>query len=107
MDDYLLALQQGRLPLAGEEILGTEAARMERIWLGLRTDLGVGIAGIPTAARALVEDWRDRGLAEVSGDRIRLTAGGWLILDELAVSLDAALGEGRRALALPVRPGYT
>lgn len=107
MDDYLRSLRGGHLPVADEEVLGREAARLERIWLALRTRGGLDVGNLPPATGALVEQWQRAGLAVLSQDRICLTASGWLILDELVLSLDATLGGGRATLALPAGLGYT
>lgn len=107
MDDYLRSLGEGRLPVAGEEVLGGEAARLERIWLALRTREGLDVGGFPQSTRILVERWRAAGLAKVDQDQVRLTVTGWLILDELAVSLEATVGGDRPGLAVPGGLGYT
>jgi hypothetical protein len=38
----------------------------------------------------VAEQWRRQGWAAVAADRVTLTARGWLLLDRLAVELDAA-----------------
>jgi oxygen-independent coproporphyrinogen-3 oxidase len=98
-DAYLaLLLEQGRLPLEGEERVDEETARLEAAWLGLRTDRGWPLSQGGDAVARLAEGWRGRGLAESRGGRLRLTAEGWLLLDRLAVDLaeaaatDAAAG---------------
>lgn len=79
---------------AGSEALNPEQQRLETLWLALRTVTGVDPAALgPTASRVL-RRWRTRGLAVPSKDRIRLTPEAWLLLDELTVELDTALGEG-------------
>ena len=45
------------------------------------------IAIVPLVA--IVERWRGAGWAEVEEGRVRLTAEGWLLLDRLAVELEA------------------
>jgi oxygen-independent coproporphyrinogen-3 oxidase len=71
------------------EQLDAEATRLERVWLGLRTREGLVLSGLGDAGRALADRWVREGLAEYAGDRVRLTALGWLGLDGLAVDLDA------------------
>jgi len=84
--------------LAGEggeesrEELSAESAGLERVWLGLRTSRGLPLASLSASQRAVVESWRASGLATSDGDRVRLTARGWLKLDGLAVELDSAGG---------------
>lgn len=87
-DAYLQALDRGTLPLDGsEEVLG-DAAVLERLWLGLRTDAGVPedwLAG--ERARAVADRWVREGLAGLERERLRLTPRGWLLLDRLTVEM--------------------
>lgn len=90
-ESYREAVAGGRLPEAEREEPVGEALELERIWLGLRADDGVSVPSERTRGRALVEGWKHRGWARLDGSRVRLTAEGWLLLDELAVSLQEAL----------------
>ena len=83
------AMLSGASAVAHEERLGAEEVRLERLYLGLRTDYGVGRGELP---QVTLHDWRRAGWAELTGDRVRLTAEGWLRLDALAV--DAASRTG-------------
>lgn len=76
-----------------EEVVG-ETRALEQAWLHLRTRSGVPDAGTDSALGRLADQWIGRGLAERAGGRIRLTAEGWLVLDDLAVELDAVEGSG-------------
>jgi oxygen-independent coproporphyrinogen-3 oxidase len=87
---YRDALLNGRLPVDGEERVSDEDAALERVWLGLRTDLGFPLAEAGEVQRDLAVLWAERGWAEVGAGRIRLTAEGWLLLDRLAVDFAAA-----------------
>lgn len=95
-DDYQGRLAAGATAEAGRETLDDAAAALERVWLGLRTSDGYPTARAGAAARALVATWARRGLAEADDARVRLTPRGWLLLDHLAVELDAALAEDAR-----------
>jgi hypothetical protein len=53
---------------------------IERLYLGLRTSLGVDPALLP---QQLADRWQHEGWANVSPDRVQLTAEGWLRLDAL------------------------
>lgn len=75
---------------AGEERPEDGAGALERAWLALRTDAGVARGDLSPAQRDLVEQWLKQGWAAPVGERVRLTAEGWLLLDRLAVELDAA-----------------
>ena len=87
---YREDLAAGRSPEAERESVEGESARLERIWLGLRTAEGLACADLSERQAALARSWRSRGWALDGSDRLRLTARGWLILDRLAVELDGA-----------------
>lgn len=89
--EYRACVRAGTSPEAGREALGDEALGLERVWLSLRTSRGFGAEGLPPPASALIARWAQRGLATRSDGRVRLTAEGWLVLDRLAVELDACL----------------
>lgn len=95
--DYAEAVRSGATPEAEREYLTPEAARMERLWLGLRTCEGLRVGTVGETghrAEALFRRWVEAGLASRTEDGIRLTTEGWLLLDELTVDLDHALGAG-------------
>jgi oxygen-independent coproporphyrinogen-3 oxidase len=89
---YQEASRDGDSPWDSEEEINSEDARLERIWLGLRTDRGIRTGDFNPGARALVEGWVSNGQATVSDGAVRLTPVGWLLLDHLVVELDLALG---------------
>jgi len=89
---YLEAVSSGQLPLEGEDHPGEAGARIERLWLALRTDAGMGREALHTsAARKLVRSWDERGLVHRDPDRVRMTVEGWLVLDSLVLELDRSL----------------
>jgi len=88
---YQSAALEGRIPVDAEESLTDQDARLERIWLGLRTSRGLRLASLGPAASGLAGTWAREGLGEILGDRIVLTPSGWLILDHLAVALDSVM----------------
>lgn len=93
-DAYASSVAAGQLPVAERETVAGSAERLERVWLGLRTDRGIPESTLRTAAaRERVLDWRREGLARPEGEsgRVVLTPHGWLLLDRLAVELDDAL----------------
>lgn len=92
---YRDSLLGGRLPTDGEERVSLEDAALERVWLGLRTDLGFPLEEATEVQRDLAGLWAARGWAEVGEGRVRLTAEGWLLLDRLAVDFAAAAGPAR------------
>jgi oxygen-independent coproporphyrinogen-3 oxidase len=86
-DDYRRALAAGRLPVEDEEVLASDDAAMEAVWLGLRTDGGWPVEGAGDDQIALAGEWEARGWARIDEDALRLTADGWLLLDRLAVEM--------------------
>jgi oxygen-independent coproporphyrinogen III oxidase len=97
---YRDAVAEGRLPVEGEEIVGSGEARIERIWLSLRTDLGYPMAEAHDAQRETAREWVGFGWATWEDGLLRLTAEGWLLLDRLAVEfVHAAAPAGERPQA--------
>lgn len=92
---YRTALEAGRSPVEDEERVEGEGARLERLWLGLRTDAGLAWRSPGERERAVVDGWREAGWAEVRDGSVRLTPHGWLLLDRLVVELDRAIDGGR------------
>jgi oxygen-independent coproporphyrinogen-3 oxidase len=90
--EYQDACRDNRAAWASEELLTPEKARLERIWLGLRTDAGIPVEDLGPEALHLAETWRSEGLAVDSRDTLRLTPQGWLFLDDLVVRMDLAQG---------------
>ena len=91
-------LERGESPVAGREILRPEQARLETLYLGLRTADGIELPDpLPGGLAATVSAWVAAGWAEVEPGgapadavdrmRLRLTPRGWLRLDELAAAL--------------------
>jgi oxygen-independent coproporphyrinogen-3 oxidase len=93
--DYQEAVFAGELPVAGEEELAPQQLRMEKLWLGLRTNSGLEEANLSPRGREMVRGWVAGGKAELRGGRVRLTPDGWLVLDHLTVELDGAEDDGR------------
>jgi oxygen-independent coproporphyrinogen-3 oxidase len=89
---YRSAVGSGRSPEAEREVVDPAAARLERIWLGLRTSDGISAPVPGSPAEALVSEWVEQGLALREAAGVRLTVQGWLILDRLTVELDARDG---------------
>jgi oxygen-independent coproporphyrinogen-3 oxidase len=90
--EYQRAVMGGGDPSGGREELTPEERRLERIWLGLRTDSGLPLAGLSAKGGRLAREWAGKGWAVVREERLSLTPEGWLILDRLAVDLDVAEG---------------
>jgi oxygen-independent coproporphyrinogen-3 oxidase len=78
---YERAACAGEPLVAGRERLADEALGLESLYLGLRT-----MDGVPAGDVADAERWIAAGWAECAGDRLRLTAEGWLRLDALVAA---------------------
>ena len=81
------AIHAGGSTVAGEEFLDATMIQLEDHYLGLRTNLGVQLAGLSGATVAL---WEGEGWATRAEGRLRLTPEGWLRLDALAATLAGA-----------------
>jgi oxygen-independent coproporphyrinogen-3 oxidase len=90
--DYLGAVEAGRSPEAGAEVLGPAAARGEALWLGLRTSEGIALEpGL--AERERFGDLVAAGYLELRGERVGLTRRGFALADAIGVEL-MELSEG-------------
>ncbi|HEX6938030.1 MAG TPA: radical SAM family heme chaperone HemW [Longimicrobiales bacterium] len=87
---YRSAVAEGRPPVESREAVTGAALRLERTWLALRTRAGLRREGWSPAQEAMVAGWVDRGWAEWTPGGVRLTPGGWLLLDRLTVEFDGA-----------------
>ncbi len=90
--EYRNACLAESVPWEGEEELSPEESRLEELWLGLRTNKGVGTAAWNPRATATLTSWISQGYAFCARGRARLTPRGWLLLDHLVLDLDRALG---------------
>lgn len=82
--EWVRTLGAGCDPIAGDEGLDADARVAESVYLGLRTSDGLALA--PGEVER-VRRWVDAGWGELDGDRLRLSAAGWLRLDSLAADL--------------------
>ena len=82
--EWVRCTAAGADPLDGAEELTRENRLAEAVYLGLRTDAGLVVSDWE---RPHVAPWVAAGWAALDGDRLRLTALGWLRLDALAASL--------------------
>ena len=83
--EWLRRLRAGADPVEGSETLSPANRIAEEVYLGLRTSDGLILVG--DAERSRVVRWIDAGWARLDGDRLTLTANGWLRLDALAADL--------------------
>jgi oxygen-independent coproporphyrinogen-3 oxidase len=84
--EWVRAVAGGRDPLAGDEGLDGDARAAESVYLGLRTRDGLALREGEGARAAR---WVDAGWGELDGQRLRLSALGWLRLDGIAADLTA------------------
>lgn len=93
VNGYIGRLEQSLLPIAGEEELSAEQLRDEEIFLGLRSD-GLDVAGFLTRHkfdlverhRSFVDELLSARLAAFDGAKLRLTAKGYAVCDEICGS---------------------
>ncbi|MSR07640.1 MAG: radical SAM family heme chaperone HemW [Gemmatimonadetes bacterium] len=91
---YERAAKGGSDPTEAREKLSERERRLERLYLGLRTDRGVAKAPWWTIERSREDLWTREGWLETTGDQYRLTARGWLRLDDLVASLTTSADGG-------------
>ncbi len=78
-----------------------ELIRLERLWLALRTNRGLSTTdplwqSAWTSAGDLLEAWSEAGWVVRTGDSERMSAPGWLRMDELVAALGARMQEERK-----------
>jgi oxygen-independent coproporphyrinogen III oxidase len=83
-EEYRRVVTEGGDPVEGREELADSQQLLEERYLGLRTDAGVAAGLVPEPLR---RQWVREGWASDEGERVRLTAEGWLRLDALVASL--------------------
>jgi oxygen-independent coproporphyrinogen-3 oxidase len=81
---YLAEVEEGRLPIGGEEYLTDEERRIERLLLGLRKADGIPSGWVDVAR---VEEFVDQGLAERRDGRVTLTDRGMLLANDVVLAL--------------------
>ncbi len=98
LNAYLDAMDQGRSPCVGEETIAPDAARRERLWLGLRTTEGIELTeeevGRVQSSKRFA-DLAEVGYAVLEGQRLRLTRAGFLLADVLSLELNRVVEEGQ------------
>ncbi|HEX6134598.1 MAG TPA: radical SAM family heme chaperone HemW [Longimicrobiales bacterium] len=90
--EYRRRVRAGEAPEEGREELSAGDMELERVWLGLRAADGLELERLSAAQVARAADWEREGWAERGGGVVRLTRHGWLLLDRLAVDLEAVRG---------------
>lgn len=83
---YVRAIEAGVRPLTSEEFLPAETRKAEKIAFGLRMNAGIDPSALANN-HDLVTSLREEGLLEDHGPRVRLTARGRLLADEIAAEL--------------------
>jgi oxygen-independent coproporphyrinogen III oxidase len=83
--EYCGLLKEGRHPTAGSEELTADQLRLERLYLGLRTKIGVSRSDIEESDNSgqTLLDLVDAKILEIIEDRIVPTRKGYLIADHL------------------------
>jgi oxygen-independent coproporphyrinogen-3 oxidase len=83
---YVRSMRTGVRPISTEELLPAETRESEKIAFGLRMNAGIDPSAL-ARRRDLVTTLREEGLLEDHGPRVRLTARGRLLADEIAAEL--------------------
>ncbi len=81
---YRRAVATGVSPVESEERLTPEQRELERVYLSLRTDVGLPRSACPPDR---LTAWRGQRWVELRDDRVRCTPEGWLRLDALVRDL--------------------
>jgi oxygen-independent coproporphyrinogen-3 oxidase len=105
LEAYIEELENGRLPVAGSEVLNSEALMTEAVYLGLRMKNGIDVEGFERRFGvsfqglfgAKTARFERRGWLQTRGGRCRLTLSGMLLLDRIAAELVACLPEAAPA----------
>lgn len=84
---YLAAVEAGRAPVAGAEVLDQAQVRAERLLLGLRRAEGVARAQVAPIAEQHAAALVTAGLLDDDGERLRLTAAGRPLADGVTLRL--------------------
>ena len=71
----------------GRELLSSDQASLERVYLGLRVAEGLKLEEMRAFNQTLVTNFEENGWAESKDGRWSLTAQGWLRLDEIVAAL--------------------
>lgn len=86
---YCSALDEGRAPVSGEEILTADQLELESLCLGLRTTGGVERALFSSTSRrrALLDELLRANYVTMQGQKVVSTTKGMLVADRLAAAL--------------------
>lgn len=84
--EWCAAVEERGEAVAEHEDLDWRAVRQERVLLGLRRREGIPASWVETR-RAVVDRLTEVGLLRREGGRVRATAEGWLVLDDLVERL--------------------
>lgn len=106
VDRYIEAVQSGSLPVAEKEVLSRQQQMIEAIYLGLRTSVGIDLAGFKKkfridfldAFKELISDLNKRNYITATNEHCALTRPGRAYLDSISamfVNQDLKLTEVR------------
>jgi len=91
IDEYILAIESGRLPVANREVLSEEQQMIEAIYLGLRMTAGIDLVGFKAkfgidfveTFNEIISDLERQNHIEVIKNRCALTRRGRVFLDSI------------------------
>jgi oxygen-independent coproporphyrinogen-3 oxidase len=84
---YAGRLAEGVSPAAAREVLDTETRRVERVLLEIRLRDGLPVPVLDATGRRAVAELRERGLVELTAERLVLTRRGRLLADAVVRDL--------------------
>ncbi|MGD8472304.1 MAG: radical SAM family heme chaperone HemW [Desulfobacteraceae bacterium] len=92
VDEYIAAIETGRLPVAEREVLSREQQIIETIYLGLRTTAGIDLTGFKEkfginfveTFKEVISDFEKQNYLEVKNSRCALTRQARAFLDSIA-----------------------
>jgi oxygen-independent coproporphyrinogen III oxidase len=89
VEGYIGALQNGRRPAAGSEVLSAEQLQLESVYLGLRTREGISraVIGEPAHGQAILQQLQAAGLVTLVDGDVIPTRQGFLVADSLPLLL--------------------
>ena len=71
-----------------KEVLNQKELTFEKLYLSLRTNIGLEMSQLTDRNKSVVYKWIDRHLATQENDRVRLNSRGFLLLDSLILELN-------------------
>ncbi len=88
-EDRIRYKWKANLPEYELEMLSEEEFKLEKIYMGIRSEEGIKISDFSNEILHVVKKWKERGLVNENGEIVKLTSKGYLLLDSLMNDLFA------------------